>query len=234
MALSDEITEFLRFHNAHLIGFADLANLPAAPRCNMPRAVSFAFAMEPEIVAGIKDGPTAAYYAEYRTANVFLGELSRATADLIREHGFSAVSSAATDEGIDPKTYSTELPHKTVATLAGLGWIGKSALLVNEQFGSAIRLNRVLTDAPLPTAAPITESRCGDCRACVEACPARAATGVKWSPDKRRDDIFDVFACRRTARETAKQKTGITDTFCGICIAACPWTQAYINASAKE
>ncbi len=234
MALSDEITQLLQARGADLLGFADLSALSASARCNLPRAVGFAVALAPEVVASIKDGPTTEYHSEYERVNMLLEELSRSTADLIIRRGFAAISFAATNEGIDPKTHSTELPHKTVGTLAGFGWIGKCALLVSERFGSAIRLNRVLTDAPLPTGMPIRESRCGDCRACVDACPGLAATGDVWTREKHRDDFFDAFACRRAAREIAQRRTGILDTFCGICIAVCPWTQSYIKRSRSE
>jgi epoxyqueuosine reductase QueG len=196
--------------------------------------VGFAMALAPEIVASVRDGPTTEYHAECERANTVLGELSLSTADMIRRRGFAAISSAATNEGIDSETHSTELPHKTVGTLAGFGWIGKCALLVNQEFGSAIRLNRVLTDAPLPTGMPVIEARCGDCRACVDACPGLAATGDNWTRDKHPDDFFNAHACRRAARETAQRRTGILDTFCGICIAVCPWTQAYIKRSTQR
>jgi epoxyqueuosine reductase len=234
MTTTDEITQFLKTNGASLVGFADLSVLPAQVRCDMPRAVAFAVALRAEIVASIKDGPTKEYYAEYERANVLLGDLSESAAEFLRRRGFSAVSSAATNEGIDTQTYSTLLPHKTVATLAGFGWIGKCALLVTEDFGSAIRLNRVLTDAPVPVARPVIESRCGDCRACVDACPGRAATGDDWRPNKHRDEFFDAAACCRTARATAQYRTGILGAFCGICIAACPWTQSYLQRSTQQ
>ena len=229
MNIQDEIIQHLKSNGAGLLAFADLTPLPANVRCALPRAVAFVVALAPAIVASIKEGPTKEYYDEYVRVNRLLGELSNSLAELLRSRGFTAISSAATNEGIDPQTHSTVLPHKTVATLAGLGWIGKCALLVTEDFGSAIRLNRVLTDAPLPAGTPITESRCGDCRACVDACPGSAPSGAAWAPHKRRDEFFDAFACRRAARETAQRRTGISDTFCGICIAACPWTQRYIK-----
>lgn len=233
MKLSHEIDERLREKGASLVGFADLSALPAAPRFKMPSAVAFAVALDPKVVKAIQDGPTLEYYAEYKRVNTLLGELSLSTAALIRSRGFSAISSAATNEGIDRETLSTELPQKTVATLAGLGWIGKCALLVCDQFGSAIRLNRVLTDAALPTATPIIESSCGECHACVDNCPGSAATGNHWAQNKPRETFYDAFVCRRTAEEYAYRRTGISDTFCGICIAACPWTQKYISRSTK-
>ncbi len=229
-----EITQTLKTAGADLIGFADITTLPTQVRFDLPRAVAFAIALDTKVVAAIEDGPTKEYYAEYERVNVVLGELSVSVATLLRRRGFKAQSSAATNEGIDPETHSTLLPHKTIATLAGLGWIGKCALLVNEDFGSAIRINRVLTDAPLPKGTHITESRCGDCRACVDACPGGAPTGGGWRPEKRRDDFFDATACRRAAREKAQLRTGILDTFCGICIAVCPFTKAYIKRSSKE
>jgi epoxyqueuosine reductase QueG len=73
----------------------------------------------------------------------------------------------ATTYDIDSQTLSTGLPHKTTATLAGLGWIGKCALLVTERYGSAIRLTAVLTEAELPCGEPVSRSRCG---ACADKC----------------------------------------------------------------
>lgn len=229
MKIEDEIKQHAKARGAALIGFADLTVLSAQVRSGLPRAVAFAVALDPGIVALIQEGPTKEYYAEYERVNAILGELSNSLAHLLGGRGFTALSSAATNEGIDPETHSTLLPHKTVATLAGLGWIGKCALLINKEFGSAIRINRVLTDAPLPTTTPITESHCGHCRLCADVCPGSAIIGDNWAPRKHREDIFDAFACRRAAREAAQRRTGILDTFCGICIAVCPWTQAYIK-----
>ena len=234
MKIEDEITQHAKANGAALVGFANLTVLPAQVRSYLPRAVAFAVALAPGIVARILKGPTKEYHAEYERVNTMLGELSTSLSHLLRGRGFMAVSSAATNEGIDPETHSTLLPHKTVATLAGIGWIGKCALLVTEQFGSAIRLNRVLTDAPLPTGKPVGESRCGDCRACVDACPGLAPTGDNWTCTKHRDTFFDASACRRAAREIAKRRTGILDTFCGICIAVCPWTQEYVKRDAQH
>jgi epoxyqueuosine reductase len=224
-----DLIRILTDHGAALVGFADLTVLSSEARQGLPRGVSIAVALGPVIVAGIAAGPTAAYHAEYNRANALLDDLARRGAAYLIERGYAALPLAATDVGIDPATHSTRLPHKTVATLAGLGWIGKCALLITEEYGSAIRIASVLTDAPLPVAEPVRESRCGDCTACVAVCPGAAPSGQHWQPGVPRDGFFDAFACRRAARELAG-RAGIDESICGMCIAACPWTQEYLRA----
>lgn len=120
------------------------------------------------------------------------------------------------------------LPHKTVATRAGLGWIGKNALLVTREFGSAVRISSVLTNAKLDTGTPVDRSICGDCNRCTDAGLGKAVSGELWSVDRHRDEIYNPHDCRRAARERAA-KEGINATLCGMCIYVCPWTQKYIS-----
>ena len=126
-------------------------------------------------------------------------------------------------------TYETMLPHKTAARLAGLGWIGKSALLVNETYGSMVRYMTVLTNAPLDIARPIDQSKCGGCMICTNACPAGAVLGKNWEPGMTRSDIFDAFKCREIARARAIEYIGEDVTICGRCIYVCPHTQRYLS-----
>ena len=223
-----QIKEALLNKGASLVGFADLIGIPAEARHYKKFAVSIAVALDASIVANIRNGPTREYYSEYRRANAFLSDLGKLTSSLIRDQGYQAISKEPTGVGIDPKTESTALPHKTVATRAGLGWIGKCALLVTKEYGSAIRLTTVLTDAQLETAIPTDQSLCGDCVICVNSCPGSAPTGKNWNVKLYRDSFFDFSACRRAAKEGAA-KIGIDDTVCGICISVCPWTLKYIE-----
>jgi len=164
-------------------------------------------------------------------ADILLDKLGQAAVQFLRQKGYEAQPRTTTGEEY-PDTLETRLPQKTVATRAGLGWIGKCALLITEEFGSAIRLGSILTDARLSTGTPIDISQCGDCTYCVDVCPAKAITGEDWHAGKKRDILVDVFSCRKIARELLNKRTGgeIKDrTFCGICIAACPWTQKYLD-----
>ncbi|MCJ7508206.1 MAG: epoxyqueuosine reductase [candidate division Zixibacteria bacterium] len=228
--LSSQIQAALMGKGASLVGFADLDDLPFDIRHSMKYAVSIAVALNPSIIADIKNGPTKKYHSHYKKTNLLLWNLAETTAFIIESNGFKAIPQKPTGVGIDQKTQSTILPHKTVATKSGLGWIGKCALLVTEKYGSAVRLTTVLTDALLKTAIPIVESRCGDCVVCMESCPGNAPRGKNWSSNQHRDLFFDVFACERKAREHGITKVGIDDTICGICIAVCPWTVKYIQS----
>jgi epoxyqueuosine reductase QueG len=126
----------------------------------------------------------------------------------------------------------TALPHKTVATRAGLGWIGKNALLITRTFGSAVRLTSVLTDAPFIADEPIDQSRCGNCRVCVDICPGGAPQGKNWVCGRDRDDFFSARDCFN-AMEDLTGRAGLeTRSICGICIASCPWTQKYLSRGA--
>ncbi|MGD9162848.1 MAG: 4Fe-4S double cluster binding domain-containing protein, partial [Desulfobacteraceae bacterium] len=142
--------------------------------------------------------------------------------------GKCAEAIKATTEHFDPSTLSVRLQHKTIATRAGLGWIGKSALLITKKYGPAIRLGTVLTNTEFEIEEPINDSQCGDCKNCVEACPANAIVGQNWKSGVARESIYNAFACRETAKELARLQE-IPAAICGICINVCPWTQKYIT-----
>lgn len=58
---------------------------------------------------------------------------------------------------------------KQLHFLAGLGWIGKNNLLVTQEYGSAMCMCTVLTNAPLPTEnRPIIMPKCGECTVCKD------------------------------------------------------------------
>lgn len=224
------LTDDLRCAGAALVGFADLTDLPDTVRAGLPRAVSIGVALAPHVVQGLTAGPTRDYHAEYDRVNALLGRLAGNTVRTLEALGFAARTSAVTVKVVDGDG-ATALPHKTVATRAGLGWIGDCALLITPELGAAVRLASVLTDAPLTSGDPINVSRCGTCLACVDACPARAVTGTPWRAGIARDQLLDVTACKKMASSLATAQ-GIDVIICGICVNACPWTQRYLVRTA--
>lgn len=223
-----ELRRLLSDRGAALVGCADLEPLPPEVREELPRAVSIGVALAPSIVAGNVDGPTVDYAAEYARVNALLNRLAEDAAGLLRRSGHRAVAVGATVEKLDLETLATSLPHKTVATRAGLGWVGKCALLITKGFGAAVRLSTVLTDASLKVGKPVEASRCGECTECVEVCPAGAPSGRHWQAGQRRESFFDAFACCRMAQQRAG-RIGSPYTICGICIAVCPHTKRYTD-----
>ena len=66
------------------------------------------------------------------------------------------------------------LLERCFARLAGIGWIGKNNLLINEKYGSWIFLAALLSTEVLQYDLPTGASLCGSCRACLDACPTGA------------------------------------------------------------
>ena len=89
MTLSDELRTFLNLQGADLIGFADLHELDTDTRNGFPFGISIAVTLEPEIIAGIEDGPNHTYYKEYQRANKLLGNLGEQAALFIKENGYA-------------------------------------------------------------------------------------------------------------------------------------------------
>jgi epoxyqueuosine reductase QueG len=210
-----------------LVGFADLAPLDDALRQGFPMAVSFGVALTPAIVAGIADGPTEEYAAEYARLNSRISQMAQDTADFLQSLGWRTQARPATGDW-DLTTLRAPFQHKTAATLAGLGWVGKCALLVTPDYGSAIRWGSVLTNAPLPAGTPQTESRCGDCAACVNVCPGQACTGKAWRQGMRREEFWNPTACQAGMYKVSMARLH-RPSVCGMCIAVCPLTKAHLR-----
>jgi len=227
--LAEEIRSFLRLEGGDLVGFADLQSLPVDVRYDLPYGISIAVVLDPGIIRRIINGPDVDYLLEYRRVNELLSLLGKKVSSFLEGKGFRAECFSATNTGIDWDTLSTNLPHKTVATRAGLGWIGKCALLITPEYGSAVRITSVLTDAELPAGTPKVHSDCRDCHACVDICPGNAVTGLDWEVGMSRDQLYDPFKCREVAQRWQREREGITDNICGMCIATCPWTQRYLK-----
>jgi epoxyqueuosine reductase QueG len=230
------------------VGFADFAALPdedvrrvfrarlKAREDAALRGVGIAVMLPPEVVAGLGNGPTRVYYDAYCAANERLDALATQCARWLEDAGFAAWAQARDKVARYDEigVHVTRLPHKTVATLAGLGWIGKDALLVSARFGSAVRITSVLTDAPLPCDVPMSVSHCGTCDACVRICPAGALHGPAWRPGvTATGDLVDVERCSRTATRLSRENFGVDCSICGLCLYVCPFTQKWLRGQER-
>lgn len=111
--------------------------------------------------------------------------------------------------------------NKEAARLAGLGWIGKSNLLVTEEYGPQVNIATILCDAPLSADTPVTTSNCGSCENCVKNCPFDAIHGKAWTPGLDRLEQVDYVKCS-TCRLKTYEHLGRKIT-CAKCVFACPF-----------
>ncbi len=212
----------MEIHSIVLWGVADLREF-STPKDGrgqgFPFALSWAIPVNPQIMAGVQNGPNQTYAREYDRLNERINELARVLADEIRSRGWRGLSLAASDR-TDPVNIKGDFPHKTAATRAGLGWIGRHCQLVTRRFGSWVRLGTVFTDMPLPCGQPLERSFCGRCTRCVDTCPANALKASAWYPGLPREEILDVRACDEWKKaHYFKYHKGHV---CGICSAVCP------------
>ncbi|HXH59034.1 tRNA epoxyqueuosine(34) reductase QueG [Iamia sp.] len=184
------------------------ATLPSA-RALVAGARSYAGA-PPEPVPGDRPQGRVARYA-WGDHYAALREGLDAVAAVLRDEGWKAVVLVDQNNLVD----------RASAERAGLGWYGKSSLLLLPGAGSWFVLGSVLTDAPLAPAAPeAVADGCGACTRCVTACPTGAivAPGVV---DARRCLAWIVQAPGPVPREW---REAMDDRIygCDDCQDACP------------
>ena len=217
------LSEWMGAHQIPLWGAADLRTFATPVDENghrFPYALSFALPMTPKIMVGIQSGPNQPYADEYARVNHRITKVSTGLAAETKTRGFRSLALAAS-ERTDTVAIKGDFPHKTAATRAGLGWIGRHCQLITRGFGSWVRLGTVFTDLELPCGPPLERHFCGQCTQCVEACPAKALKGPAWEPGRPRREILDVRACDQWKKEHYIQYHNGHN--CGICSAVCPY-----------
>lgn len=229
MNLSSELKEYLLSNGASQVGFADISDV--TPMNDLKTGVAFYIAYPKEIIRNMTNAPTKEYLLKLVEINSMLDNLGLLCEEFLIEHGYKAYAQTKKRLGTDfGKNNSFDLPHKTLATKSGLGWIGKSALLITEEYGCALRLSSVLTNAPLEVGEPILESRCGKCNMCKDACKGGAISGKNWNYKLVRNEFYDDKKCEKYALKISEINLGKADTVCGKCIHACSYTKRYFKS----
>jgi epoxyqueuosine reductase len=177
--------------------------------------ISMGVRLSDEIIDGINNEPTLIYKHHYSTVNHLLDQAAVQVAGLIQSALGGKALAIPASQIVDWEKQEGHLTHKSIAYQAGLGWIGRSNLIVNPEFGARTRYVTILTDLSLEPDKPI-ERNCGNCCNCIEACPAGAITRENYDRDK----------CIAKLKEFAK-KSGIGQYICGVCVKACPGRKSY-------
>lgn len=210
-----DFRDYLLDCGACVVGVADLAALPDSGTRGYRRAISLGVALRPDPILSLrarKDRPAEAD----RPVHAALAELARIAIRYLERLG-------AKGEVLEPQEAPDALTHEDVAVQAGVAWIGKSSRPVTWDFGSAIRLTTVLTDADLPLDRPVSQSFCGTCLACTEACVAHAPSGTIWTRGMAKAAFFNETACKERRQQLATQGRD-----CRYCMSVCPFTTVYL------
>jgi epoxyqueuosine reductase len=109
------------------------------------------------------------------------------------------------------------------AARAGVGWIGKNSLLVRRNGGSWFFLGSIITTVELCPDAPLP-AYCGQCRACMDACPTHAIV-EPHVVDARRCIAYHTIENRGEIPESLHSAMGLWVFGCDLCQEACPWNR---------
>lgn len=210
------IKKFCVDEGIDLFGVADISKVrdefKIAPKVaqKLDKAICLGVMLSGAVLSEIDIVPTKLYFHHYKIVNSFLDFIALRVCNMIQKKGYLALAIPAT-QIIDWQKNIGHLSHRKLGVLAGLGWIGRNNLLVNEKLGSQFRLASILTNMPLKVDAP-SKNNCGSCKLCVKICPSGA---IQCTPAE-----FDHAKCFEKLKSFQSQRQ-VEQFVCGVCVNVC-------------
>lgn len=210
MSVKEEIKEFLKNFGVKIIGFGEIPqNIEIFEiKYKYPRVIVFGYPISDGVLNTIEDHPTLIYKQHYKTVNWLLDQTAYHLVQFIEEKGAKAIAIPAS-QTVDWQNQKGHISHKMLAVECGLGYIGRSGLVINPGYGARVRYISILTDLEFKPDKKITGD-CGLCKKCIIACPAQAIE----------EQGVDLKRCLAKLKEFAKIP-GIGQYICGVCVKAC-------------
>jgi epoxyqueuosine reductase len=180
-------------------------------------AINYGPSVDPLAALERKDRGAISVYARHRDYHdVVKGRLKTLAGWLV---------AAARPERASAKAFVDTAPvmEKPLAAAAGLGWQGKHTNLVSREFGSWLFLGSIFTDLDLPLDAPESD-HCGQCRACLDACPT-GAFPAPYKIDARRCISYLTIEREGAIEREFRPLIGNRIYGCDDCLAVCPWNK---------
>ena len=107
------------------------------------------------------------------------------------------------------------------AEQSGLGWVGKSGLLVVPHAGNRFFLGELFLVEEVDHYDTPMANRCGNCTKCIDACPTGALRQSRF--DAELCLSYQTIENRGTLSPLAMAKMGDMFYGCDRCVNACPW-----------
>lgn len=218
--MKKKIYDYAMDKGASLVGFAGAQDMAGAPEGFRPTDIMPAargiIVLAKVIPKGVMTSGNAAIYTlHFEHLMTQLDTLAYDIALFIEENGGIAMPIPADDPYFhweeDRQHGMGLLSHRHTAVKAGLGSLGKNALLITPQYGNRVQLVTVLTDIMFESPQEITDLCPIACHCCVDACPSKAQTGSYFIEQK---------PCRNSM--AGKSDRGHSLYLCWKCRAVCP------------
>ena len=215
--LNEKWEQYIKSESADFVRFVDISSLPSDITAGYPCAVLIGKALPREFLRNQRKGlPNEIDY--FVKGEQDMDTLADRLADKLTDSGYPSLSQSEKanfdNNRFHGETRSSFLPHKTIALMAGFGFIGKNNLLINSRYGCGVVLGTVLTGTPFDCVyqAP-EEPKCGNCTVCVDVCDVHALRGTTWTQKTSRDEMLDVSLCN----------------YALACMLNCPYMVRYAN-----
>lgn len=128
--------------------------------------------------------------------------------------------------GISGRAFTDSAPvlDKAWAARSGLGWLGKSTMLLNRELGSYFFIGELIVDVPLPPDGPVPDF-CGSCTRCLDACPTGALDAPYQIDAERCISYLTIEHRGAELPEGTGSEIGNWIFGCDVCQEVCPWNK---------
>lgn len=177
-----------------------------------------------EQIKRLKEGHKAyiSRYALGRDYHKLIRKRLAKLADQIQEWALSNEDTLALSQR--PFVDSAPVLEKALAEKAGLGWIGKHTLVLNQAAGSWFFLGELITNLPLPLTHQTVKNQCGDCTACLKVCPTDAFV-APYQLDASRCISYLTIENKGAIPLEYREPMGNRVFGCDDCQIICPWNK---------
>ena len=179
-------------------------------------AKSYGHPPAPAVTPSARTSPETHQIAQYAWGDDYHEVLTpriRALEEILASHGGRQRSYVDTGPVLE----------RDFAALSGLGWQGKSTMLISQQLGAFFFLGALLTTLDIPADAPVPD-RCGRCTRCIDVCPTAAIT-APYKLDARRCVSYLTIELKGPIPEELRPLLGNRIYGCDDCAAVCPWNR---------